>query len=171
VIRVDRAGETMLELSAGRAHRADQVAMTVDTRLAMASGSKAFTALVVHALVADGALALTTRARELLGDDLPLIDDRVTVEHLLAHRSGIGDYLDEGAGYRIDDYVLTVPVHTLSNTVDYLSVLDGRPNPLVLTNASPTTTADSSYWPSSPNERPVPPSSTWCSNTCVYRPT
>jgi len=127
VIRVDRAGETVLEQAAGWAHRAHQIAMTVDTRLAMASGSKAFTALVVHALVADGTLALTTRARELLGDDLPLIDDRVTVEHLLAHRSGIGDYIDEGAAYQIDDYVLTVPVHTLSDTVDYLTVLEGRP--------------------------------------------
>jgi hypothetical protein len=28
-----------------------------------------------------------------LGADLPLIDDKVTVEQLLAHRSGIGDYL------------------------------------------------------------------------------
>ena len=34
-------------------------------------------------------------ARSVLGDDLPLIGDDVTVEHLLAHRSGIGDYLDE----------------------------------------------------------------------------
>ena len=31
----------------------------------------------------------------MLGEDLPLIDDDVTIEHLLSHRSGIGDYLDE----------------------------------------------------------------------------
>ena len=46
-------------------------------------------------LIEDGTLELDTTARSLLGDDLPLIDDEVTVEHLLAHRSGIGDYLDE----------------------------------------------------------------------------
>ena len=57
--------------------------MTVDTRLAMVSGSKSFTALVVLSLAADGTRPLTTRARELLGGDLPLIDDQVTVEHLL----------------------------------------------------------------------------------------
>ena len=127
VIRVDRAGETVLERSAGWAHRAHQVAMTVDTRLAIASGSKWFTALVVLSLAAGGTLPLTTRARELLGDDLPLIDDDVTVEHLLAHRSGIGDYLEENEAYQIDDYVLDVPVHTLAETIDYLTVLDGRP--------------------------------------------
>ena len=46
-------------------------------------------------LVEEGRLTLTTTARSVLGDDLPLIDDAVTVGHLLAHRSGIGDYYDE----------------------------------------------------------------------------
>lgn len=59
--------------------------------------------------------------------DLPLIGDGVTVEHLLAHRSGIGDYLDEEAGHEITDYVLTVPVHELVTTEQYLAVLDGHP--------------------------------------------
>jgi len=127
VIRVDRAGETLLERAVGWSHRGYRVPMTVDTRLAMASGSKGFTALVVLSLAADGTLPLSTPARELLGDDLPLIDDRVTVEHLLAHRSGIGDYLDENEDYAIDDYVLDVGVHTLVSSTDYLAVLDGHP--------------------------------------------
>ena len=127
VLRVDRAGDTVLERAAGWAHRAHQVTMTTDTRLAIASGSKGFTALVVLSLAADGTLPLATRARELLGADLPLVDARVTVEHLLGHRSGIGDYLDETAGYQIDDYVMAVPVHQLADSDDYLKVLDGHP--------------------------------------------
>jgi CubicO group peptidase (beta-lactamase class C family) len=63
VIRVDRAGETILVRAVGWAHRALQVPMSVDTRLAMASACKGFTALVVHALAADGTLPLTTPAR------------------------------------------------------------------------------------------------------------
>jgi len=78
---VDRAGDTVLERAAGWGHRAHRVPMTVDTRLAMASGSKGFTTLVALSLAADGTLPLTTRARELLRADLPLVDDRVTVEH------------------------------------------------------------------------------------------
>ena len=127
VIRIDRAGETVLQRSAGWAHRAHQIPMTLDTRVAMASGSKGFTALVALSLAADGTLPLATPARELLGGDLSLVDDRVTVEHLLAHRSGIGDYLDEDAGNPIDDHVMPVPVHTLANSNDYLRVLDGHP--------------------------------------------
>jgi CubicO group peptidase (beta-lactamase class C family) len=62
-----------------------------------------------------------------LGDDLPSIADDVTVEHLLAHRSGIGDYLDEDADFEISDYLMPVPVHELATTEQYLAVLDGHP--------------------------------------------
>ena len=64
----------------------------------------------------------------MLGRDLPLIDDGVTIEHLLSHRSGIGDYLDEDAGdFDLSDYPMPVPVHELATTEDYLAVLDGHP--------------------------------------------
>ena len=98
---------------------------TVDTRFAIASGTKGFTALAVMSLIEDGSLDLDTTARSVLGDDLPSIDEAVTVEHLLAHRSGIGDYLDEDAMDHISDYAMTVPVHELATTEQYLAVLDG----------------------------------------------
>ena len=80
---------------------------TVDTRFGLASGGKGFTALAVVSLIEDGVLSLDTTARSILGADLPLIDDRVTIEHLLAHRSGIGDYIDEDdEDGEITDYVL-----------------------------------------------------------------
>ena len=63
----------------------------------------------------------------MLGADLPLIDDAVTIEHLLSHRSGIGDYLDEEAMGDITDYVMPVPVHELATTEQYLAVLGGHP--------------------------------------------
>ena len=40
----------------------------------------------------------------------------MTIEHLLGHTSGIGDYLDEEAAWEPADYVLPVPVHTLADT-------------------------------------------------------
>jgi len=72
-------------------------------------------------------LSLDTTARSLLGDDLPLVDDAVTVRHLLSHRSGIGDYLDESADADINDYPMRVPVHRLADVQSYLRVLDGHP--------------------------------------------
>ena len=100
--------------------------MTTDTQLGMASGSKTFTALVVMRLVEEGLLSLSTTAREVLGTDLPLIADDVTVEHLLSHRSGIGDYLDEDE-LDSEDYPMPVSVHRLVTTEDFLPILDGYP--------------------------------------------
>ena len=69
---------------------------------------KGLTALTVVSLIEDGSLHLETTARSVLGGDLPLIDDGVTIEHLLAHRSGIGDYLDEEGDWEITDHMMPV---------------------------------------------------------------
>jgi CubicO group peptidase (beta-lactamase class C family) len=127
VVRVDRGGETLVCAAYGYADRAHQVPNTVDTQFGTASATKGLTALVVMALVEQGKLRLDTTARSLLGDDLPLIAADVTVEHLLAHRSGIGDYLDEDELDDITAYAMPVPVHRLASPEDYLAVLDGFP--------------------------------------------
>ena len=126
VVRIDRDGEVELAKAYGLAHRGHEIANTVDTQFAVASGVKGLTAVAVVSLVEDGSLDLSTTARSVLGRDLPLIGDDVTVEHLLSHRSGIGDYLDEDAGREITDYLMPVPVHELATTEQYLLVLDGH---------------------------------------------
>ncbi|MET8849931.1 serine hydrolase domain-containing protein [Amycolatopsis sp. NPDC004625] len=119
VVLVSRGDETLLAEASGYAHVAHGVENTIDTRFAIASGTKGFTALVVVGLVAEGRLELSMRARDILGEDLPLIDDRVTVEHLLTHTSGIGDYCDD------ENPPETPP--GLVTSADYLAALDGYP--------------------------------------------
>jgi CubicO group peptidase (beta-lactamase class C family) len=126
VVRIDRAGETAFVRAYGLADRAHGLPNTADTQFAIASGTKTLTALAVMSLVERGLMTLDTTARSLLGEDLRLVSDDVTIEHLLAHRSGIGDYLDEDAVV-IRDYVLPVPVHELATTEQFLPVLDGHP--------------------------------------------
>ncbi|MBA3735211.1 MAG: beta-lactamase family protein [Actinobacteria bacterium] len=126
VVRIDRDDEPELAKAYGLAHRGHEIPNTVDTQFAIASGAKGFTALAVVSLIEEGALEFSTTARSVLGQDLPLIGDDVTVEHLLSHRSGIGDYLDEDADYEITDYVMPVPVHELATTEQYLEILDGH---------------------------------------------
>jgi CubicO group peptidase (beta-lactamase class C family) len=126
VVRVDRGGRVELAKAYGSAHRGHGIPNAVDTRFGLASGTKGLTALSIMSLVEEGRLDLETTARSVLGEDLPLIHDDVTVEHLLAHRSGIGDYFDEDAVESMTDYVLPIPVHRLATTPDYLAVLDGH---------------------------------------------
>ncbi len=103
VVRVDTDNTVRLVKAFGLAHRGYGVANTVDTQFGIASGGKGLTALAVVSLIEDGVLLLSTTARSVLGDDLPLIGPDVTVEHLLTHRSGIGDYIDEDAGGDTND--------------------------------------------------------------------
>jgi CubicO group peptidase (beta-lactamase class C family) len=126
VVRVDRADAVELAKAYGFAHRAYELENALDTQFALASGTKGLTALAVVSLIEDGSLALSTTARSVLGSDLPLIGGDVTIEHLLSHRSGIGDYLDEEAGLDLADYLLPVPVHELATTEQYLAVLNGH---------------------------------------------
>ena len=127
VVRVDRGDHVELVRAYGMAHRALQIRNTIDTQFATASAVKGLTALAVVSLVVDGALHLTTTARSVLGSDLPMIDEAVTVEQLLAHRSGIGDYLDEDLSLDLADYLMPVPAQQLATTEQFVVALDGHP--------------------------------------------
>jgi len=126
VVRVDEAERIVVGKAYGLAHRSFAVPNTLDTRFPIASGTKGLTALTVVSLVEEGRLGLRTPARALLGADLPSIRDDVTVEQLLGHRSGIGDYLDEETDLDPRDYAMPVPVHELAETEQYVAVLDGH---------------------------------------------
>jgi CubicO group peptidase (beta-lactamase class C family) len=126
VARVEREGSIEVEAAYGLAHRGLEIPNGVETRFGIASGTKGLTAVTVMSLIEDGTLELSTTARSLLGDDLPLIRDDVTVEHLLSHTSGIGDYFDEDVHTDAAAYVMPIPIHELATTEQYLAVLDGH---------------------------------------------
>jgi CubicO group peptidase (beta-lactamase class C family) len=127
VVRVDSAHGVGVEKAYGLAHRGHGIPNSADTQFAIASGTKGLTALTVASLVEEGRIELSTSARSVLGADLPLVGDEVTIEHLLSHRSGIGDYLDEAGDHDLADYPMPVPVHELASTEEYVAALDGRP--------------------------------------------
>ncbi|HEY7659265.1 MAG TPA: serine hydrolase domain-containing protein [Actinomycetota bacterium] len=126
VVRIDGPSGVELSRAFGFADRAHEIPNLPDTRFGLASGTKGLTALAIVRLIQDGSLELATTARAVLGADLPLIDDAVTVEHLLCHRSGIGDFFDEDTIDDIAEYFLPVPVRELVTTEQYLAVLDGH---------------------------------------------
>jgi CubicO group peptidase (beta-lactamase class C family) len=127
VVRVDSAHGVGVEKAYGLAHRGHGIPNSADTQFAIASGTKGLTALTVASLVEEGRIELSTSARSVLGADLPLVGDEVTIEHLLSHRSGFGDYLDEAGDHDLADYPMPVPVHELASTEEYVAALDGRP--------------------------------------------
>ncbi len=127
VVRVQHRGEVLVEFACGYSDRANERAHDLETRFAVASGTKAFTALTIMSLVESGVITLDTTLRSIVLDDLPHVDEGVTIDHLLTHRSGVGDYLDEAAGHDIDDHVLgSLSAHTLRTAHDYLPLLNAH---------------------------------------------
>ncbi|MGA6163110.1 serine hydrolase domain-containing protein [Amycolatopsis magusensis] len=120
VARADRGGETVFAEARGFAHRAYGVANTLETRFALASGTKGFTAATVFSLIDSGLLTEPTTVRSVLGEELPQVHPEVTVGHLLRHTSGIGDYCP-------DDEDPPPGQCLLASTADYLAAMAGLP--------------------------------------------
>ncbi|MFJ3922061.1 serine hydrolase domain-containing protein [Streptomyces sp. NPDC090022] len=72
--------------------RATGAPMDTDARFRIGSVTKTFSTVVLLQLVDEGRLALDTPVAHYLPGLLP--DDRITVRHLLSHRSGLADYTD-----------------------------------------------------------------------------
>ena len=71
-------------------------------------------------------VALDTPLVDVLESTSELTAPGTTVRHLLAHTSGMGDYLDESTIADVEDYVLAVPVHRLERPGDFLVLMRGR---------------------------------------------
>ncbi|MHB9856347.1 serine hydrolase domain-containing protein [Streptomyces krungchingensis] len=90
--RID-AGSSTYRITSGQADTATHAAMDADRRFRVGSVSKTFTTVVLMQLVAEGRIDLDAPANTYLPKPLP--DDRITVRHLLSHRSGLWDYTNE----------------------------------------------------------------------------
>ncbi|MGV9311606.1 serine hydrolase domain-containing protein [Streptomyces sp. NPDC003691] len=96
--RIDDRG-SVLRQTEGIADRATGRAMNTDDRIRIGSVSKTFSAVVLLQLVDEGALTLDAPVNTYLPG---LLDPRITVRHLLSHRTGLYDYTN-------DMFAATVP--------------------------------------------------------------
>ncbi len=93
-------GDTVVARAAcGQANRRYHAANTVNTRFNLGSANKMFTALSVMQLVEQGRVSLDDRMSKYADESwMPRsISEQITVGQLLAHTSGLGDFLDAPA--------------------------------------------------------------------------
>lgn len=90
--RIDE-GYTSYRVATGEADTGTHTAMDTGRRFRVGSVSKTFTAVVLLQLAAEGRVDLDAPANQYLPQPLP--DDRITVRHLLSHRSGLYDYTND----------------------------------------------------------------------------
>lgn len=87
-----RGGAIVSSGARGMADLERDVPLSVDSRFRIASTSKQFTAASILALVEDGTLDLETPVHEIV-EELHAFDPPVRLRHLVAHQSGLPDYL------------------------------------------------------------------------------
>lgn len=90
-VLVAKDGKPVLREGFGFANRELNVAATPDTVFRLASITKQFTAAAILKLAEEGKLSLDDPASKFY-TEAPAAWSNVTLRHLLAHRSGIGDY-------------------------------------------------------------------------------
>ncbi|MFG2127470.1 serine hydrolase domain-containing protein [Streptomyces sp. NPDC048751] len=90
--RIDDNG-TVSKLTVGVADRATGRALSTTDRFRIGSVTKTFTTVVLLQLVDEGKLTLDTSVNTYLPGLLP--DSRITVRHVLSHRSGLYDYTND----------------------------------------------------------------------------
>ncbi|MGW3480404.1 serine hydrolase domain-containing protein, partial [Streptomyces althioticus] len=90
--RIDE-GHRSYHVATGEADTAAHTPMDTGRRFRVGSVSKTFTTVVLLQLVAEGKVDLDAPANRYLPG--PLVDERITVRHLLSHRSGLYDYTND----------------------------------------------------------------------------
>ena len=95
-VLIAQGDQILYQRAVGVANREQGTAMTLDTRLEIASMTKLLTRIAVWQLVQAGKLSLSdTVGKFLPGYPNAVVRSQVTVEQLLAHRSGIGSFWNE----------------------------------------------------------------------------
>jgi CubicO group peptidase (beta-lactamase class C family) len=94
VVLLARGGDVVLRRAAGQADREHQVPVSADTVFGLGSMNKMFTAVAIAKLVEDGRVAWSDPVEKHLKGWLPDGGKSITIEQLLTHTSGLGDYLE-----------------------------------------------------------------------------
>ena len=127
VFSVRRQGEAEFEKAYGYRHLAEKLPNKTDTKMAIASGTKFFTALTVLSLIEGEALSPERQIGEILDIDFGAIDKRITIKQLLTHTSGIGDYCDETIGVDYEAIWHEKPCYRMLRIADFLPMFNRLP--------------------------------------------
>ncbi|WP_249870058.1 serine hydrolase domain-containing protein [Oceanobacillus saliphilus] len=110
----------ILQGSNGFANRSEKIDNQLNTRFAIASGCKIFTAVAICMLVEAGKISFKSRLKNCIDIEFPYFDKDITLHHLLTHTSGVHDYFNEEI---MDDFELlwkSRPMYHVRSPRDFL---------------------------------------------------
>ncbi|WP_435790668.1 serine hydrolase domain-containing protein [Clostridium sp.] len=127
VILLSINGETIVQEVMGESNISEHMPNHINTRFAIASGCKIFTAIAILKLVEMGKLSLDQSVKDCLPNYFPSMNNSVTIRHLLTHTSGFCDYFDEEIDE--DGYAKvweSIPMYMMKSPDDFLRLLQDK---------------------------------------------
>lgn len=119
-VLVARPEGVLFEKAYGLASREFNVANDLGTRFDVGSCNKDYTRVAILQLAAKGKLSLDDNVGKFLPEyPNDVVRNRVTIQHLLDHRSGLGDYFTEEYGQ--------TPMSRLRHVEDYIPIWGPKP--------------------------------------------
>lgn len=119
VVVLARDGQPLLQRAVGFADPARKQSNRIDTKFNLGSMNKIFTQIAIAQLAQTGKLSPSDTIRKHLPDYPSTVADRITIEQLVRHRSGLGDIF----GPRF----LDSPPAKLRTLSDYLPLFADKP--------------------------------------------
>jgi CubicO group peptidase (beta-lactamase class C family) len=92
VVLVAKEGKTLLSRAVGMADPSKNIANKPDTKFNLGSINKIFTQVAIGQLAEAGKLSLDDTIRKRLPDYPSPVADKITIQQLIQHRSGLGDF-------------------------------------------------------------------------------
>lgn len=120
-------GGASVEAAFGLADRANRILNAIETRFAMASGCKGFTATAIWLLIEAGRLTLETRLSDCVTSRQFHFGSAITIGQLLNHTSGAPDYFSEEIESDYGALWRERPCYSMRSTRDFLPLFEGQP--------------------------------------------
>lgn len=96
VVLIAKNGQAIFDLACGFADREKKIQNRLETRFNLGSMNKMFTSIAIAQLVRQRKLQYTDKIGAILTDyPSPEAAQKITVDHLLTHASGLGDFFTE----------------------------------------------------------------------------
>ncbi|ULQ58625.1 beta-lactamase family protein [Brucepastera parasyntrophica] len=127
IVSVRKNKEVLFEKAFGYADLANKNPNTVETKFPTASAGKVFVATRILQLIEKGHLSFDTEIGAILSFDLDRLDQKVTVEQLLTHTSGVPDYFDESELDNYADLWKDFPNYKIRKSTDLLPLFIHKP--------------------------------------------
>ena len=127
VVQIRENRKMLFAAGYGYANRSDALPNTVNTRFAIASGTKLLTGVAICQLVEQGKLSFKSCLQEIVDIPFPNFDPAITVHHLLTHTSGIPDYFDEDLMDNYGALWKERPNYSMLSPRDFLPMFQNMP--------------------------------------------